>query len=224
MAVDEVLLESALRDGLCTVRCYQWESPTLSLGYFQSPADLPLDGGLSHLPVVRRLSGGGAIVHHHELTYSCAVPAEHPLSREPRRIYSGVHERIIAVLAKFGLPAALRGTAHPAKSAEFLCFGRGDDFDVVIGNQKVLGSAQRRRKGGILQHGSLMLSRSEFAVEFLGLSEIAGRAISAGELLQELPEVVASLFGQAVYRAGLTAAERSRAESLLSRNSVSGAS
>ncbi len=223
MAVDEVLLESALRDGMCTVRCYQWESPTLSLGYFQSTADVPLHAGIWRLPVVRRLSGGGAIVHHHDLTYSCAVPADHPLSREPRRIYSAVHERIIAVLAKLGLPAALRGAAHPAQSAEFLCFGRGDDFDVVIGNHKVLGSAQRRRKGGILQHGSLILARSEFAVEFLGLSELAGRAISASDLLQELPGVIASLFGSALCREDLTAAERARAESLVSRNSVSGA-
>ena len=222
MAVDEALLESAIRDGLCTVRCYQWDSPTLSLGYFQSAVDVPDDARFSQLPVVRRLSGGGAIVHHHELTYSCAVPAGHPLSREPHRIYTAVHERIIALLADFGATATFRGAARPDLSGKFLCFGRGDDFDVVMCGQKILGSAQRRRKGAILQHGSLILARSEFAPEFAGLSDLAGRAISAGELLAQLPEAIANLLGSTSGREALAPSERSVAASLLSRNAESG--
>lgn len=221
MAVDAALLESAIREGVCTVRCYQWDEPTLSLGYFQSAADVPADARLSQLPVVRRLSGGGAIVHHHELTYSCAVPARHPLSREPRRIYLAVHECLIAVLSGFGVSAALRGAACPEKHSEFLCFGRGDDFDVVLGGHKILGSAQRRRKGAVLQHGSLILARSAFATEFFGLADLAGRAISAGTLLTVLPEALGSLFGSAGSRETLTAAERAYAQSLVTRKSIS---
>jgi hypothetical protein len=152
MAVDETLLDSAA-EGICTVRWYRWEQATLSLGYFQSQEEALADSRLRDLPIVRRLSGGGAIVHHHELTYSCAVPALHPLAAAPRRLYSAVHEGIIGVLAEFGYEAALRGTNAPALGAEYLCFGRMDDFDVVMGGHKVLGSAQRRRKGAVLQHG-----------------------------------------------------------------------
>jgi lipoate-protein ligase A len=221
MAVDAALLESAVHEGVCTVRCYQWESPTLSIGYFQSMANVPVDAKLSQLPVVRRLSGGGAIVHHHELTYSCSVPADHPLACEPRRIYTTVHECLIAILGRFGLSTGLRGTAPPEKSSEFLCFGRADGFDLVMGGHKVLGSAQRRRKGAVLQHGSLILSQSEFATEFIGLSELSGRAVSAGDLLNVLPEALGKLFGPAGRRESLTEAERSSARSLILQCSVS---
>ncbi|MBI3864060.1 MAG: lipoate--protein ligase [Planctomycetia bacterium] len=220
MAVDAVLLESAVEGGTCTVRWYQWNCATLSLGYFQSPDVALRNDRLAGLPIVRRLSGGGAIVHHHELTYSCAVPAEHPLAREPRSLYAAVHERIIGELARLGLPAALRGAAPQANSAEFLCFGRNDDFDVVLANHKVLGSAQRRRKGAVLQHGSLILSRSEYAAEFPGLSELAGREISADRLLGTLPEAMAGLFAPAVCRESLMPAEQQRSESLVCRASV----
>ena len=66
MAVDEVLLETAISANLATLRWYQWEEATVSLGYFQKSADLSNDPVLSRLPVVRRLSGGGAIIHDDE--------------------------------------------------------------------------------------------------------------------------------------------------------------
>jgi lipoate-protein ligase A len=193
MAVDETLLDSAAA-GLCTVRWYRWEQATLSLGYFQAPETALEDSRLRNLPTVRRLSGGGAIVHHHELTYSCAVPAEHPLAANPRRLYSAVHERIIGVLGEFGFAAALRGTSTSSRNAEYLCFGRMDDFDVVMGNHKVLGSAQRRRKGAVLQHGSLVLERSEWAPRFPGVFECGGHSVSLPNLLQRLAVAVAGLF------------------------------
>jgi hypothetical protein len=104
---------------------------------------------------------GGAIVHDRELTYSCALAASHPFVREPRKIYTSVHLAVIELLAGYGLSATLRGESLPGLDREFLCFGRGDQDDVVIGPEKILGSAQRRRKGAVLQHGSLVLWRSE---------------------------------------------------------------
>src|SRR5205085_6928409 len=113
--------------------------------------DVSYQRRFSHMPIVRRLSGGGAIIHHHELTYSCAVPAGHNLARDPRQLYAAVHERIISVLAEFDVPAALRGATRPSQSQEFLCFARGDDFAVSVVVPKGLGSAHRHRKGAILQ-------------------------------------------------------------------------
>ena len=207
MAVDETLLDSAVA-GVCTVRLYRWERPTLSLGYFQSPDVALNDLKLRDLPIVRRLSGGGAIVHHHELTYSCAVPADHPLAAAPRQLYTAVHEQIIAVLAEFGFVAALRGTACPERNREFLCFGRSDDFDVVMGGCKVLGSAQRRRKGAVLQHGSLVLQRSAWALAFPGVFDCGGHAASAPDLLERLAGAVGRLFGPVQVSGELSEAER----------------
>src|SRR5262249_39981803 len=138
MAVDEALLEAAMGGGPCTIRWYRWDQATLSLGYFQDPQDAVHDPRLAGLPVVRRLTGGGAIVHEHELTYSCAVPARHGLARDLRGLYRAVHERVIQVLAGFGFSASLRGNVVPGRWGEFLCFARGDDFDVVMGDSKVL--------------------------------------------------------------------------------------
>src|SRR5882724_9809402 len=74
MAVDEALLESAAVDGIATLRLYQWSEPTLSLGYFQPAADRQTHPASRECPLVRRASGGGAILHDRELTYSLAIP------------------------------------------------------------------------------------------------------------------------------------------------------
>lgn len=219
MAVDETLLDSAA-EGICTVRWYRWEQATLSLGYFQSHEQALADSRLRDLPKVRRLSGGGAIVHHHELTYSCAVPALHPLAAAPRRLYTAVHERVIGVLAEFGYEAVLRGTNTPAPGVEYLCFGRMDDFDVVMGGFKVLGSAQRRRKGAILQHGSLMLERSEWAPAFPGVFDCGGHSVPLRCLVERLSDAVSGLFGPLRELCDISETERQAAQRLAVRNSA----
>ena len=74
MAADEVLLESA-QDGIASLRFYGWSTATVSLGYFQADKLRREDGRLASLPLVRRPTGGGALVHHHEMTYALALPA-----------------------------------------------------------------------------------------------------------------------------------------------------
>src|SRR5688500_20216584 len=83
MAVDEALLESAALENRCTLRFYRWSEPTLSLGYFQRYEDRRQHAASLSCACVRRASGGGAILHDHELTYSLAVPPTHPLARSP---------------------------------------------------------------------------------------------------------------------------------------------
>jgi lipoyl(octanoyl) transferase len=195
MAVDEALLEAALERDQCTVRWYRWESATVSLGYFQKSEAAAAISRLNGLPVVRRLTGGGAILHHLEWTYSCAVPPDHPLAQTPLRIYELVHEQIIAALAARSVSSRLRGTSVSGAEGEFLCFGRGDPRDVVLEGQKIVGSAQRRRRGAVLQHGSLLLRRSEFAPEFPGVLDLApGVALDDG-FVAELGESTGAIFG-----------------------------
>ena len=179
MALDEALLESAVHRGDCTVRIYRWKEPTVSLGYFQREGEIDPESPWANLPWVKRLSGGGAILHHHEWTYCCAVPAGHPAIREPYRLYEAVHRKIIELLQTFGIEATLRGEVdqpqadQPGQSRPFLCFSRGDSRDILLDGHKIVGSAQRRRKGAVLQHGSILLRASEFAPEFPGIVDLA---------------------------------------------------
>src|SRR5262245_3748574 len=98
MAVDEALLETAATEGLPTLRFYEWERPTLSLGYFQSAADRVHHAASRECPVVRRASGGGAIVHDRELTYSIAVPQANPRSAAAAELYDSFHETLVQAL------------------------------------------------------------------------------------------------------------------------------
>ena len=185
MAVDEVLLQRAANgSGGCVWRFYQWSQPTLSLGYFQDAADRTQHPASRDCPLVRRASGGGAIVHDLELTYSFVVPSDHVLSFGRRRLYEAVHETLIATLADFGVVASLfeptedASTNPPACGCPFLCFQRRSPGDVIVADAKIGGSAQRRRGGAVLQHGSVLLDRSPAAPELPGLNQLCGSGIS----------------------------------------------
>jgi lipoyl(octanoyl) transferase len=202
MAVDEALLEAALERGECTVRWYRWKAATVSLGYFQSAEAADTIPELAGLPRVRRLTGGGAILHHHEWTYSCSVPAGHSLAESPTRIYDRVHKRVVAALAEQGIRAALRGEALADREGTFLCFGRGDPRDIVLAGHKILGSAQRRRRGAILQHGSLLVRRSAHAPQFPGLLDLVTDNTESdpaidGPFIDALGASIGQLFGDA---------------------------
>lgn len=171
MAWDETLLETA-ETGSAVFRTYGWSRPTLSLGYFQRLADAESDPRWRDAPVVRRPTGGGALWHDRELTYALALPRSHPLSRRHVDLYEAVHEAIASGLRAIHLTAARRGTTEPSSQRPFLCFLDCDASDVIVGPSKVVGSAQRRRSGAILQHGSLLLARSPRTPELPGLEEL----------------------------------------------------
>ena len=214
MAVDEVLLEAAAANRACSLRIYEWESTTVSLGYFQSAEDPSLESRFPKLLKVRRLSGGGAILHHHEVTYSIAIADGHPLAVSPGVLYEEVHRRVIALLSQWGVEIGLRGEALRFDAEPFLCFSRGDARDIVLGRHKIMGSAQRRRRGAVLQHGSLLLARSEFAPEFPGLAELADFSRDRREVALALSQSLVGLLPGEVEDSGLTDAERTEADAL----------
>jgi len=163
MARDEALLQLVgAGDSLPTLRLYQWSEPTISLGYFQPYADCAkLDPPLRELPVVRRATGGGAILHDLELTYSLTLPLAHPLvGNNPRGLYELAHAAVIATLAELGVAVARSGFCDDSGAARgpFFCFARRHEADLLLGDQKITGSAQRRTKHAILQHGSIVLA------------------------------------------------------------------
>lgn len=212
MAVDEVLLEAAAAGEACTLRIYEWDQATVSLGYFQSADDPALESRFPQLPKVKRLSGGGAILHHHEVTYSITISDGHPLAVSPGVLYEEVHRRVIALLSSWGVEARLRGEAVSFAQEPFLCFSRGDARDIVLGSHKVMGSAQRRRRGAVLQHGALLLARSEYAPEFPGLAELAGLTAERRDVIRDIRQALQDLLPDEALESGLTAVERTQAE------------
>jgi lipoyl(octanoyl) transferase len=218
MAVDEALLEAAANRRQCALRWYRWSEATISLGYFQRLDEAAGFDKLAALPVVRRLSGGGAILHHHEWTYACAIPSGHWLGRlHHEAYYELVHNRIIAVLTRHGVPIRMRGATTDSPDAAFLCFGRGDARDLVVGGHKILGSAQRRRRGAVIQHGSLLLKASHYAPQFPGITDLVpGFAVDDGliaELAVEVGRLLVEPSGDAVHlESSLLAEDRELAE------------
>jgi lipoate-protein ligase A len=187
MAVDEALLEDAALERRCWLRFYRWQEPTLSLGYFQSYADRRQHLASSSCPAVRRSSGGGAILHDLEVTYSLAVPEGHPLAASRLRTYRVVHEALVETLARRGIRAGIFAETDrpPAAKSPFLCFQRRSQGDVLVGGEKIAGSAQKRCRGAVLQHGSVLLARSPWAPELPGLKEVANQPIDAEEFVRE---------------------------------------
>lgn len=156
MALDEALLVS--REPRPTLRFYTWKPDALSLGYFQRYAEMPPLDDVG--AVVRRLTGGGAIHHRRELTFSIATPLDHPLYRgEVRPSYDRIHDAIAAGLAPFGVSATARGDAAVTSDDErsAMCFHHAAPFDLVWNGAKGVGSAQRRKDGRVLHHGSIKI-------------------------------------------------------------------
>ncbi len=179
MGLDEALLEDELAPP--TLRFYTWDPDTLSLGYFQRFADVPAASGIDGRKpgaLVRRITGGGAIHHVHELTFSFVAPASQAPYRGPlRESYERVHAAIASALGELGIEAALRGqrTLESDVPATGMCFHHSTELDLVWGAKKGVGSAQRRTRGRVLHHGSIKLESSLFEGSIATVRESARR-------------------------------------------------
>lgn len=189
MAIDRQLLEAAERTGQAFVRLYRWSVPTLSLGHFQAGIDRNLHPPSRDLAMVIRASGGGAIVHDQEWTYSIAIPVGRNKIGASKDLYDLVHEALVDGLRSLGWDASQWtascemgivsenneagiscGGSKP--SEPLLCFQRRSCGDIVCEGYKVVGSAQRRLGASVLQHGSILCQQSRFAPELPGLNQI----------------------------------------------------
>lgn len=169
MAADEALARQSEETNRVLMRLYGWHPHTVSLGSFQRCVDFSETLELSHWPVVRRPSGGGAIIHGTDLTYGLAVPGSHDWSRGTEKLYAAVHGALVEELGGRHLRARMVETTSRETDQSFYCFNRRAFGDLVIedasgtsphGNHKILGSAQRRLSGVVLQHGSLLLHKN----------------------------------------------------------------
>src|SRR5690242_13201493 len=161
MAIDEAILEAVGRgDAPPTLRLYSWNPACLSLGYAQPAANADMERIAAHgWQVVRRMTGGRAILHTDELTYSVALPIDHPLVEGTiLDSYRRLSAALLAALQAIGLDAhADKRESGRAKSVGPVCFEVPSDYEITADGKKLIGSAQVRKHNAALQHGSLPL-------------------------------------------------------------------
>jgi lipoyl(octanoyl) transferase len=213
MAADESLLETAANGG-ASLRFYGWTSPTLSLGYFQSTAVRRTDPLLEQLPFVRRPTGGDALVHHHELTYALALPAGPPWQKRGESWIQRMHGIIRAALKRLGVSLTFCGSGKETKLGPVLCFLHQTPCDLLLASHKVVGSAQRKARGALLQHGAILLAQSPHTPSLPGLRELAGFKQSREVLIQALLNEFSRDTGWSLTHANWAPEERHRADAL----------
>ncbi|MCR9245692.1 MAG: lipoate--protein ligase family protein [bacterium] len=217
MALDEALMLAASEP---TLRFYGWQPATVSLGYFQRRAefaDVPRD-----TPIVRRLTGGGAIHHGDELTFALAVDAT-LLPGDIASSYTGLHDAIVAVLRNLGVPCErlTSGKAQSSRPADRWCFAVPGQDDIVTAHGKLLGSAQRRvrqPRTRVLHHGSLVLSRPTLTPFVAAVDDFV--AVDDGfrrALIERLTAALGSAIGCQPEAGECTATERDHAARLTTR-------
>lgn len=202
MAVDAALLDHARATGEATLRVYAWSRPTLSLGRHErargrfSPELLHEFG----VDVVRRPTGGRALLHDHEVTYSVTARVGELALRDA---YTAVNALLTDALARLGVrtaPAAPRGrTEQPGTSA---CFAEPNAGELVVGGAKLVASAQWQEDGAFLQHGSILLDDDQSRIAALTVGEAApptraatlrallGREVTYSEVRNALAEAL----------------------------------
>jgi lipoate-protein ligase A len=224
MGTDEAILR-AVAEGRAapTLRLYRWSPPCVTIGYFQSmEAEVDLDAcAAARVDAVRRLTGGGAVYHDEEITYSLVVPLGHQLAPDDiLESYRSICAGIVAGLELLGV------------EAEFAPIN-----DITAGGKKISGNAQTRRRGCLLQHGTVLLglsaermfsllkvpqeksrgrSSAEPSSRVTSLKNILGREVSYEEAARALGEGCARAWNAELVPDMLSPLESSEAEQLAS--------
>ena len=202
MAVDEAILEHTGRgEVLPTLRLFAWEPPCLSLGRAQPFTDVDTERLQARgWDVVRRMTGGRAILHTDELTYSVTGPADEPhLAGSVLESYNRLAKALLAAVHDLGLLVEMKedrvetnGVPNP------VCFEVPSTYEITVGGKKLIGSAQARRKDGVLQHGSLPLTGDLTRIcQALVFPDETAREIAMQRLLARAT-TVESVLGQEV--------------------------
>jgi lipoate-protein ligase A len=241
MAVDEAIVKAhAAARVPPTIRFYGWRPAAVSLGYFQkAAAEVNLEECRRQgIDVVRRLTGGRAVLHDAELTYSIIVSEKNPLvpatiTASYRFFSQGLLAglKLLGIEAQMTMPRSAYGQTkrQPASAA---CFDAPSHYEVTFNGRKLIGSAQVRKEGVVLQHGSILIKfdpgrvaavlnlptqeakdklAAMLAKRAISLAEVTGREISWGEVCQALQAAFGQALGVELAADCLTAGEQSLA-------------
>ncbi|MDZ7262005.1 MAG: lipoate--protein ligase family protein [candidate division KSB1 bacterium] len=212
MAIDEALALNIRPGERPILRLYAWHPYAISLGYNQKVEDLDLqrcqkDG----IDVVRRPTGGRAVLHAQEVTYSVIIPKDHPcFSRDILSTYNFISRALTTGLKILGVPASLekqRSGNSDSQLSSVPCFSSTARYEIVFQGKKLVGSAQRRFEHSILQHGSILTGeyhlklanylslkgnsteekiKQQLATKTVSLSQILDRPIAYKEVVEAI--------------------------------------
>lgn len=186
MAWDQALLDRARRTGEAVLRVYAWEQPTLSLGRNQRARgayDLARAAGRG-VAIVRRPTGGRALLHHHEVTYSVTAPDA--FDPTLRGAYARINALLLRALRALGVRAELAAPATRALPPGLApCFDQPSAGEIVVDGRKLVGSAQWRHDGALLQHGSILLRDDQGMIADL-MREPSGMPTPAAATLESV--------------------------------------
>ncbi|MFH1415943.1 MAG: lipoate--protein ligase family protein [Elusimicrobiota bacterium] len=199
MNMDNAILDSFDPDSSLPVfRIYGWSPPAISLGRFQDPKKtLNISKCMEkNIPIVSRITGGGAIFHDDEITYSLVCHPEETGYGSVKDSYRKICGFIINMYKELGLDAEFacsspQYTAAPAVKTDF-CFSGWEEYDILIGGKKIGGNAQKRKKNVIFQHGSIPLSLDIEYIQSFFLSELSEKGTSALSLCDLIKDITSS--------------------------------
>ncbi|MDW7673613.1 MAG: biotin/lipoate A/B protein ligase family protein [Bacillota bacterium] len=162
MAVDEALLHSVTSsESEPVIRFYGWQPAAISIGYFQKLEDeIDIAGCAKRgIDVVRRLTGGRAVLHHQEITYSIIAPENNPaVSGSIVQSYLKISQGLLYGLKSLGIPVELvPHGVKPTGDSTAACFEAPSWYELAVEGKKLVGSAQTRKNGSLLQHGSILI-------------------------------------------------------------------
>jgi len=195
MAIDEALLDQAVRSGGAFLRLYRWNPPTLSFGRNEPVAELYDEAAIARrgIAVVRRPTGGKAVWHDQEVTYAVAAPIA--AFGSLRDAYCAIHRRLAEALRRIGVETTLAPARPPVRPSARLtsCFAAPAGGEILAAGRKLVGSAQVRRRDAFLQHGSILLGGSQDLVREVSrrpsgasaettLAAVLGRAVRFEEV------------------------------------------
>lgn len=199
MEFDAWLLQAVAESGEGVLRLYRWQRPTLSLGYFQKLEDVADAAFMSSrgVDLVKRPTGGGAILHDQELTFSLCLPLAHQaLQGSINDSYVNLTRPLLDVLRKLNISATFRGECPSSKPAN--CFAGAACPDLVVDGKKVFGSAQRRKDKAVLMHGSLLFEIDEALWRGVFAGNIGGGFAGVGHAGENWESLLKEAYGAAL--------------------------
>lgn len=183
MALDAALMSRARRTGDTVIRVYGWATPTISFGRNQRTAGICHASTLAGagVGVVRRPTGGRTLFHDHEITYSVTAPVDASL----RATYARINALLVNALSRLGVPASVAPAATPAVlPSASPCFAEPGGGELVVDGRKLVGSAQWRDGGALLQHGSILVEDDQRRIA--PLMNVPADPVPAPATLREL--------------------------------------
>jgi lipoate-protein ligase A len=227
MAVDETIFEGGEEGKFpSTLRFYQWQPAALSLGRYQPVGEIDLSA-CQQLGIdwVRRVTGGGCVLHSAEITYSLFTTEGQFTSLSVLDFYQWVNRVLVDAFQSLGLEVYLK-TEKESVSSSF-CFLFSSQYDILAGGKKLVGSAQKRSRGKLLQHGSILLKVDERIKKIVknsssyspkktmvGIFDLLGKELSPGEIETLIAAKFEENWGIKFFQENLSWAEEKQAQIL----------